>query len=161
MKSCTNRGCLQSNPQPFKDFSKSKSTKDGLQYQCKVCQKTSQSTYQKTLAAKSVQRTYYQNNKNKIRLKRQQRKPQITDYNLRRQYGISLTQYEQMSIDQEGRCLICRTSKHDLKKGLVVDHDHETSRVRGLLCNSCNRGLGFFKDSLTLLYNALNYLKIY
>jgi hypothetical protein len=43
--------------------------------------------------------------------------------------------------------------------GLVVDHDHETGEVRGLLCNRCNTGLGFFADNRGYMRRALTYLE--
>ncbi|MCZ2109389.1 MAG: endonuclease VII domain-containing protein [Dehalococcoidia bacterium] len=60
------------------------------------------------------------------------------DYWLRKRYGISLDTYEEMAADQQGRCLIC-----DRVRKLVVDHDHITGAVRGLLCRTCNSQLAF------------------
>jgi hypothetical protein len=79
---------------------------------------------------------------------------------IERLYGITLKDYEHLYILQNGVCAICR--KPEGRKGkvfLVVDHDHETGKVRGLLCSNCNSGLGFFKDSLESLSSARQYLK--
>ena len=54
---------------------------------------------------------------------------------------------------QKGKCKIC---KHEDK--LVVDHDHKTGKVRGLLCASCNIALGRFNDNLNIMKNAVKYL---
>ena len=70
-----------------------------------------------------------------------------------RRYGISYEVYEEMVAAQGGRCLICRR-----KKRLQVDHDHTSGVVRGLLCGSCNKGLGSFKDDVRALKRAINYL---
>lgn len=60
-----------------------------------------------------------------------------------RRYGIDLDTYEQMVADQKSRCAICRSLP--VNRALCVDHDHETGEVRGLLCHSCNTGLGFIE----------------
>src|SRR5579859_2601716 len=66
--------------------------------------------------------------------------------NLRLKYGLSLEQYDAMSVAQLGVCAICgEIDPHG--KRLSVDHNHETGQVRALLCNQCNVGLGIFKDS--------------
>lgn len=76
------------------------------------------------------------------------------DITLRRKYGISLDVWNAMYTAQRGRCAICDRS--DVK--LVVDHDHETNVVRGLLCSNCNTGLGFFQDDPDILDTARDYV---
>ena len=79
-------------------------------------------------------------------------------------YGITQDQYNKMFIEQNGLCKICKKPEtfinYTSKKIqlLSVDHDHQTGKVRGLLCNSCNNGLGHFKDNPQILLNAANYL---
>jgi hypothetical protein len=64
-----------------------------------------------------------------------------------------------MLIKQDHKCKICGVDETGSgEKGLVVDHNHTTNEVRGLLCGSCNRALGYFKDSLDVLQKATNYL---
>lgn len=76
-------------------------------------------------------------------------------------YGISLKEYERLYILQNGLCAICHNPEtRNLNAFLVVDHDHNTGKVRGLLCGNCNSGLGFFKDSQENLNSAKQYLKI-
>lgn len=60
-----------------------------------------------------------------------------------------------MEVTQSGKCLIC----NEIPKRLVVDHCHTSGKVRGLLCDHCNTGLGRFKDSPELLMAAIRYLK--
>jgi hypothetical protein len=74
---------------------------------------------------------------------------------LKRAYGIDLVTYEAMVKEQEGLCAICQ------KEPLVlhVDHDHESNRVRGLLCGSCNRAIGLLQESPETLQHAIEYLK--
>ncbi|MDE1840063.1 MAG: endonuclease VII domain-containing protein, partial [Thaumarchaeota archaeon] len=69
-------------------------------------------------------------------------------------YGLTVEQYEVMHRRQEGKCLIC-----DQQKVLVVDHNHQTNEVRGLLCGSCNRGIGLLKDDIMNLTKAIAYLE--
>lgn len=85
---------------------------------------------------------------------------------LQRTYGISLKEYEERLAAQDGVCLIC--CEAPTGKPLVVDHDHACcpgdkktcgSCVRGLICDPCNRGLGFFRDNPERLQSAINYLK--
>lgn len=76
---------------------------------------------------------------------------------LRKSFGISLAEYEQLLTDQGGVCGVC--GKTDEWFSLAVDHCHETSRIRGLLCSQCNRGIGLFRDSPDLLEKAAGYLR--
>jgi hypothetical protein len=85
------------------------------------------------------------------------------DIQLRRQ-GWSKEQYRTLLEAQDGKCAICGVGEgHRSRYGrvcrLAVDHDHQNGKVRGLLCNSCNRGLGRFKDSIENLEAAIRYLK--
>ncbi len=66
----------------------------------------------------------------------------------------------ELAAYQGGVCAVCGNSPNMSKKrgGLHVDHDHSTGKVRGLLCESCNVGLGFFKDSSIKLAKAIEYL---
>jgi len=70
-------------------------------------------------------------------------------------YGISQEQYDEMVRALEGKCEICNRPSEKL----VVDHNHSTGEVRGLLCNSCNLSLGGFKDSVLIIESAIRYLK--
>jgi hypothetical protein len=73
-------------------------------------------------------------------------------------YGISTEEYERLYDLQLGRCGICLTPLTETKK-IHVDHHHETGVVRGLLCNLCNPGLGFFQDDIHILERAVAYLR--
>ena len=58
-----------------------------------------------------------------------------------RMYGITIEDYDRMYEEQGGRCAICRTDQPGgAGERFSVDHDHETGKVRGLLCNNCNTG---------------------
>lgn len=79
--------------------------------------------------------------------------------NLKKDFGITIEFYEELLLKQDGCCKICRTHHTKFSKRLAVDHDHNTGKIRGLLCMYCNTGLGKFKDSTSLLTEAINYLK--
>jgi uncharacterized Zn finger protein (UPF0148 family) len=75
-------------------------------------------------------------------------------------YGLTVEQYDDMIIGQNYVCAICGRSEKSSTRGvLFIDHDHKTGKVRGLLCDSCNRGLGYFYDNTSFLSNAIKYLK--
>lgn len=71
-------------------------------------------------------------------------------------YGIPYGTYARLLTEQEGRCAICLLVPD---KSLHVDHDHSTGQVRGLLCDLCNRGLGYFADRPEQLRAAAQYLE--
>lgn len=90
------------------------------------------------------------------------RLPQRTPLAMRRvqlkKYGLTLDQYDELSIQQGDVCALCGNVNKNGKR-LFVDHNHKTGQVRGLLCNNCNSGLGFFRDNPQILANAIEYLK--
>lgn len=77
---------------------------------------------------------------------------------LRRYHGITLDDFEAMERDQEGRCAICKKPRQKGDRNLNVDHDHSTMRIRGLLCDPCNRGIGLLKESEEIMKSAIEYL---
>jgi hypothetical protein len=81
---------------------------------------------------------------------------------LMRMYGIDLNKYNELLISQNYKCAICQENPNGWngQSGRFdVDHDHKTGKVRGLLCSSCNTSLGKFKDDISILKRAINYLK--
>lgn len=84
------------------------------------------------------------------------------DLHLRRSYGITLFEYNRMLTEQGGGCGICG-ARESRSKGqgvrLHVDHDHETGTARGLLCDTCNRGIGQLGDDLERVLAAVRYLE--
>lgn len=79
--------------------------------------------------------------------------------NLRKNFGISIEQYDEMLELQDGCCAICGIEESQLTRRMAVDHDHETGRIRGLLCIECNRGIGALDDSVEILKQAIKYLE--
>ncbi len=80
------------------------------------------------------------------------------DSTLRRKYKKTPEQFAAQRIAQNNGCAICRTP---FTKTPHNDHDHLTGENRGLLCDSCNLGLGHFKDSVPILQQAIDYLRTY
>lgn len=117
--------------QAFVYFDKQPGNKDGFNNSCKKCRKAYQAARKATNPKK------------------------FKDYKLQERYNITIAQYDQMYLAQSGCCAICHTGSN---KSLHVDHCHKTGKVRGLLCLSCNRGIGFLKDSRELLKAADEYL---
>jgi hypothetical protein len=76
---------------------------------------------------------------------------------LKRLYGITIEDYAAMLESQGYVCAICK-EECKTKNSLSVDHDHKTGKVRGLLCNACNRAIGMLKDSPEVLRRAADYL---
>ncbi len=94
----------------------------------------------------------------------------IFEQSLKKNYGITLDQRQEISRKQGNRCAICKIhemeyQERQIKRGgkqtkvLSVDHDHHTGKIRQLLCHNCNLGLGNFQDDLNLLTEAVEYLK--
>lgn len=69
-----------------------------------------------------------------------------------------MEQYEDLYENQLGHCAICLEHQCNLKKRLAIDHIHGTKKVRGLLCNDCNSGIGLLGESLGILESAKQYL---
>lgn len=78
---------------------------------------------------------------------------------IKKTYDITFEDYEEMLESQNGKCAICESKIGNSRTTrLFVDHCHTTGNVRGLLCSSCNHGLGQFRDSPKLLQKAIKYL---
>src|SRR6185312_16234510 len=93
--------------------------------------------------------------------KRQRRREYIRLYperarnaDLKYQYGITIEQYHAMYARQGGKCAICGTTAEKL----VVDHNHQTGKVRELLCHLCNAMIGCAREDFTILAAAAAYL---
>jgi len=125
---------------------------DGLQINCPKCLSEYMHDY------------YLKSEKYRARRKTPGRVRRI---HLRRHYGLTPDDFEAMRSKQDGKCAICkevpspsgRLAREVFAHGLHVDHNQKTGRVRGLLCNNCNNGLGRFMDDPVRLRAALRYLR--
>ena len=122
---------------PLNSFHNNKEKADGKTCYCKSCKKEYDKQRRKTPENKEKRRWI----------------------NIYQRYGITKEDYLLLFQNQEGCCKICNVNQLDLKRPLVVDHCHASMKVRGLLCDNCNNGLGKFKDNTDFLKNAINYLE--
>lgn len=138
---------------PLSDFYKRKKSIDGKRHTCKHCSRKAQKTWRDT-HPDNVKRSQDKfNAKESRRLYRR-------NWYLFDRYGIGLVEYNQMLEDQNGKCAICGTRDPGGQANIFhVDHEHTTGKIRGLLCNNCNPGLGWFKDNEENLLNAIAYLR--
>ena len=89
------------------------------------------------------------------------------DKNLRYNYGITLEEYNTLLSNQNGKCATCGTTEPGGRKSgrgggtnvFVVDHCHDTGKVRGLLCHSCNRAMGLLGDNVSVIESMIKYLE--
>jgi hypothetical protein len=122
---------------PVSLFAKSKAKKDGLQERCTPCRSEH---HQKTKHKRPKQ------------TKEQKRKYLISSY------GLTVEEYQKLLNKQNNACAICKTTDWG-RPSPSIDHCHTTGKVRGLLCNNCNRAIGLLKDNKEILKNAIKYLK--
>jgi hypothetical protein len=78
-------------------------------------------------------------------------------HHINKKFGLSTEQYSAMLAAQEGHCALCPHSDLPSKR-LAVDHDHDTGKVRALLCDRCNRGIGLLDEDPVRLRAAADYL---
>ena len=127
---------------PLDSFYKNRSRSDGHSAECKTCGRK--------VSKDSQNRTNYKASNNR------------RNTVLKHRYGISLEEYNKLSTTQNNVCAICGDSG-SMRNGkfyrLSVDHDHTTNKVRGLLCDKHNKGLGCFNDDPAELLSGYNYLK--
>jgi Recombination endonuclease VII len=112
------------------EFPRNRNSKDGFHSYCKACNNA---------------RSYES---------RQRLHGSSRHYHLKQRYGIGVDEFDELVRQQGGVCLLCGRPDPE-----HVDHDHETGKVRGILCFNCNGGLGQFRDSVDALRAAADYLE--
>ena len=149
LRSCTRCDTKAYAIEDLNDFQRAKGAMFGRANLCKACAvlkalKNNSSKPDKTAEEEATYR-------------RKQR-----ERHLRKTYNLSLEDFAIMLESQNNTCKICkceaRSKRNSFRENLVVDHDHTTGEVRGLLCHRCNVGLGSFKDNLGLVATAAAYL---
>jgi hypothetical protein len=116
-----------------------------------------------------VRREYHSINREKINANKKVWKEanpdKVKNQHLLKKFGITLEQFNEMLAKQNGVCAICEKPetlihpKSGKIQDLCVDHDHETGKVRGLLCTCCNKAIGLLNDSKELVEKAAKYLE--
>ena len=118
--------------------------KGGYMRRCKSCVRTYKNAHKKPLTETQLERH------------RAYMRQRMFLHNLKKLYGMTLEQYQDLLAAQANRCAICNRL---FKKTPLIDHCHKTGKVRGLLCRACNTGIGSFRDDPTLTEAATRYLQ--
>lgn len=111
---------------------------------------------------KEYDKIYRLANKERIKeAKKAQHDPlRIRERQLKRKYNISLDDYKKMLLEQDNKCWTCsKKAEDETGKGLVVDHNHSTGQVRGLLCSKCNTAIGLLQENPVILQKVSKYLQ--
>lgn len=173
MKQCTS--C-----QEWKRIDDFYKNRNGHQSRCKTCAaKANKARYDSTRDQRlAVAKKYRKDHKNEIAAKDRVRKcsesvreaarkryaanpEKYKLYQVSRSYGLTPEQYREMFAVQDDRCKICKRHQSEFPKAFAVDHCHRTGKIRGLLCNSCNAGLGWFRDNVVALRAAAEYVEVH
>jgi hypothetical protein len=136
--------CVCGERKHFDLFYNYKNKSDNKSYRCKLCDDKARRKW----STENPQKAY----------------ESMRGRNLKFRFNLSIDEYKQMLSAQGGKCAICEATENnttgDRKDwNFAVDHDHKTGKIRGLLCNNCNRGLGLLQDSAELLLKAKEYLE--
>lgn len=122
---------------PLSEYYKTTDRKSGYKTVCKECIKSEPTTEAKKKYMKEYSKKYF----------------------LKTRYNLTQEDYIALLIKQNHKCAICGIDQEELpNKKLYVDHDHETGKVRELLCHNCNVSLGLLKESIQTLTHAIAYL---
>lgn len=131
--------CLIEKPITDYSFKRPKNRKPGYQPRCKSCSLEDTKIWREQQTTERLKDLYYKRN-----------------------YGMSLEEFNFLLESQHCKCKLCYRELTIDGLGpsrVVVDHCHKNGHVRGLLCNECNRALGYFHDNIQALENAVDYLR--
>lgn len=159
------------------DFPRDKKQPDGLHLQCRECKRKAHKSWRDR--NKEHLKEYRERTKSKRNARRRElyasdperrakacaaarayraAHPRYRKKQALSKYNLPIEEYDRMVKEQRGKCAICG-QEQTTKSRLFVDHDHNTGKVRGLLCDCCNFGIGHFQDDPLLLEIAIEYLR--
>jgi len=147
---------------PLDGFGKDKSTYDGVHQQCLECRRAARCQWRETHPDenreqfRSWSKANYAQHLARNRSWQQDNRSKMRASMLRSRYNVTMSDYETMFTSQNGKCKICGKVAR-----LVVDHKHDgEGRVRGLLCQRCNTGIGLLLDDPAILRSAIAYVML-
>jgi hypothetical protein len=158
MKTCKKCGASK----PLEEFYPNPGGKDGRRPECKACNSAQRKLWYKANRDREIERVrawQQANREHYLRKQAEYRSATNRDHrsgHLKRKFGLTLDEYEQLLRSQGGRCAVCGAKPG--RASLHVDHDHGTGKIRGLLCFRCNGGLGQFQEKPARLVRAADYL---
>lgn len=164
MKRCS--GCGEE--RPLEAFHIDRRQNDCRKSKCRSCTNKVKARWRASNRGRvsSQKRASYERHRDKylFYMRSTERREKWFRWKLKRQFGITPEDFERLMEAQGGCCAICgkppeETNNHPQKHRLHIDHCHKTGKVRGLLCNTCNVGLGCFRDSPGLMILAIDYLE--
>lgn len=162
MKVC----CTCKKEKPDSDFHKDATLPTGLYRRCKACRVKDGKDYYRRNRESILQATakyraaHREKNRENISVWRKNNPDRVKEYAwVRRGVALSVREYDEKLHKQHCRCAICKKHISSLSYVLVVDHDHVTGQVRGLLCQRCNSTLGMIEAKSPGLDSYLNYIE--
>lgn len=148
---------------PLADFYKAEGGRDGHRTECRDCSLQQRREWYRKNRERSIAyvRAWQKANPDRVRASAQRNRTKklqkMREIHLRRNFDLTVEEYDALLERQHGRCAICH-SPPTPGISLHVDHDHGTGEVRGLLCFRCNNALGLFREDPELLRGAARYL---
>ena len=163
------------------EFYRHSASPDGVQSYCKVCaiSKNKQWLAANLDKSKAANKEWEANNREKRTLQRRIRDEKNREilnrkakawrdrnkekiyksYDIKKRYSLTSTEYDAIYKSQNGCCAICGCIASTYIRGLCVDHNHKTGKVRGLLCAPCKAGLGMIKENIATAIAMVEYIK--
>lgn len=150
---------------------KDKAATAGYRLRCRICIHENRINLYYRNQPENIMKSAEWKKANRDRVNAQERQNRHKDIELTRdkeasrRKGLNLEQYYAMREIHDNKCAICRREERRKNRAgetsprLCIDHNHDTGKIRGLLCHDCNTAIGKFQDKIELLQSAIDYLK--